>query len=222
MLLNARTKHREIIACHRSNLPPLTSLGYTYKNAECAAIQCDQFSRRLIGEFIVKSFVIFILTLSAICFVPYSSFAADKARQEVVAERGAGVMPFDLKATTHIFTKIKKGGTQQVVVKNASDATQIALIRKHLKKIAAQFSRGDFSDPSHIHGTEMPGLAELKTAQPGEIKIRYRKLKKGAEIIYTTKNPKLVEALHQWFDAQLADHGNDAMAGHDHSMMHPK
>jgi hypothetical protein len=200
----------------------LPSLGYTDKNAECATIQCDQITRRFIGEFIVKSFVIFILTLSAICFVPYSSFAADETRQEVVAEHGAGVMPFDLKATTHIFTKIKMGGIQQVVVKNPADATQIALIRKHLKKIAAQFSRGDFSDPSRIHGTEMPGLAELNAAQPGEIKIQYRKLNMGAEIIYTAKNPKLVEALHKWFDAQLADHGKDAMAGHDHSMMHPQ
>lgn len=170
----------------------------------------------------MKSFVIFILTLSAICFVPYSSFAADKTRQEAVAERGADVMPFDLNATTHIFTKIKTGGIQQVVVKNASDTTQIGLIRKHLQKIAAQFSRGDFSDPSQIHGTEMPGLAELKAAQPGEIRIQYRELKKGAEIIYSTKNPKLVEALHKWIDAQLADHGKDAMSGHDHSMMHPQ
>lgn len=178
--------------------------------------------RCFIGEFTVKNFVIFVLALSAFCVVPHSSFAADKARQEAVAERGADVMPFDLEATTHIFTKIEMGGIQQVIVKNASDTTQIGLIRKHLKKIAAQFSKGDFSDPSHIHGTEMPGLAELKTAQPGEIKIHYRQLKKGAEISYMTNNPKLVEALHQWFDAQLADHGKDAMAGHDHSMMHPQ
>jgi hypothetical protein len=26
--------------------------------------------------------------------------------------------------------------------------------------------------------------------------------------------------LRQWFDAQLSDHGSDAMAGHDHSKMH--
>lgn len=170
----------------------------------------------------MKNIALFVLTIIAICIAPNISFAADKTRQEAVAERGVDVMPFDLKATTHIFTKERMGGIQRVVVKNASDATQIGLIREHLKKIAAQFSKGEFSGPTRIHGAEMPGLAELKAAQPGEIKIQYRELKTGAEIIYTTKNPKLVAALHQWFDAQLADHGNDAMAGHDHSMMHPQ
>ncbi len=170
----------------------------------------------------MKNIALFVLTIIVICLAPNFSFAADKTRQEAVAERGIDVMPFDLKATTHIFTKRRMGGIQQVVVKNDSDATQIGLIREHLKKIAAQFSKGDFSGPARIHDAEMPGLAELKAAQPAEIKIQYRELKTGAEIIYTTKNPKLVAALHQWFDAQLADHGNDAMAGHDHSMMHPQ
>lgn len=170
----------------------------------------------------MKNIALFVLTIIAICIAPNISFAADKTRQEAVAERGVDVMPFDLKATTHIFTKSKMGGIQQVIVKNSSDATQIGLIREHLKKIAAQFSKGEFSGPTNIHGAEMPGLAELKAAQPTEIKIQYRELKTGAEIIYTTENPKLVAALHQWFDAQLADHGQDAMAGHDHSMMHPQ
>jgi hypothetical protein len=170
----------------------------------------------------VKNIALFVLTIIIICLAPSFLFAADKTRQEVVAERGVDVMPFDLKTTTHIFTKNSMGGIQQVVVKNSIDATQIGLIREHLKKIAAQFSKGEFSGPTHIHGAEMPGLAELKAAQPAEIKIQYRKLKTGAEIIYMMQNPKLIAALHQWFDAQLADHGNDAMAGHDHSMMHPQ
>jgi hypothetical protein len=177
---------------------------------------------RFTGAFIVKNIASFVLAIIAICLAPDFSFAADKARQEAVAERGADVMPFDLKATTHIFTKNSTGGIQQVVVKNASDAAQIRLIREHLKTIAAQFSKGEFAGPTRIHGPEMPGLAVLKSAQPGEIKIQYQKLKTGAELIYTTKNPKLIAALHAWFDAQLADHGNDAMAGHDHSMMHPQ
>jgi hypothetical protein len=168
----------------------------------------------------VKNIALFILTLIVNFLASNFSLAAGNAKQEIVAERGAVVMPFDLKATTHIFTKTTIGGIQKVVVKNASNTTQIRLIREHLKKVAAQFSKGDFSDPAYIHGKEMPGLAELKAAQPAEIKIQYRKLKKGAEIIYTTKNPKLVTAVHQWFDTQLADHGNDAMAAHEHSMMH--
>jgi hypothetical protein len=168
----------------------------------------------------VKNTALYVLMTTAILLAQNLSIAADKTRQEVVAERGPDIMPFDLKATTHIFTKTPAGGIQQVVVKNANDAKQTGLIREHLKKIAAQFSKGEFSGPTHIHGAEMPGLAELKAAQTTEIKIQYREITTGAEIIYTTKNQKLVTALHNWFDAQLADHGHDAMPEHDHSMMH--
>lgn len=170
----------------------------------------------------MKNNVWSFLSIIAIFFAPNFSYAVDKTRQQVVAERGVDVMPFDLKATSHIFTKNKNGGIQQVVVKHANDAKQTALIREHLQQIATRFSQGDFSGPTHIHDADMPGLSELKAAQPGEIKIQYRELKTGAEITYSSKNPKLVAALHQWFDAQLADHGHDAMSGHDHSMMHPQ
>lgn len=135
-------------------------------------------------------------------------------RQADVAQRGKDVMPFSLAATTHIFSKTAQGGVQQVVVKDASDAEQVRLTRLHLREIRDQFLKGDFSGPTLIHGQDMPGLAELKAARPGQIAIAYADLKDGAELGYTTGNPALVSALHQWFDAQLADHGKDAMAGH--------
>ena len=46
--------------------------------------------------------------------------------------------------------------------------------------------------------------------------MAYGEVKGGAEIAYKTTSAKLVAALHQWFDAQLSDHGADAMAGHPH------
>lgn len=81
------------------------------------------------------------------------SFAADAERQAEVAQRGAEVMPFSLKATTHIFTKSDDGGSQQVIAKNPSDSRQIGLIRKHLREIQTQFQRGDFSGPARTHGS---------------------------------------------------------------------
>ena len=44
------------------------------------------------------------------------------SRQAEVAEAGAEVMPFDLDATTHIFTATDSGGTQEVIADDASDA----------------------------------------------------------------------------------------------------
>jgi len=71
-----------------------------------------------------------------------------------------------------------------VVVKSSGDTKQTALIRRHLKDIAARFARGDFGAPTDVHGAEMPGLAVLKAAVPGELRVRYRGLQSGAEIQY--------------------------------------
>jgi hypothetical protein len=141
---------------------------------------------------------------------------AEMQRQAEVSRLGKDVMPFTLAATTHIFAKSGTGGTQQVVAKAAGDAAQVKLIRQHLQDIQAQFLQGDFSGPTHIHGQAMPGLAELKAAKPGQIAIEYRDIKDGAELTYKTTDAKLVAALHHWFDAQLSDHGKDAMEGHMH------
>lgn len=139
---------------------------------------------------------------------------ADAQRQAEVSKRGKDVMPFKLAATTHIFTKSSEGGAQRVVAKKSTDTAQVKLVRKHLHEIREQFLAGDFSGPSHIHGQEMPGLAELKASQPGLISIAYKDVKGGAELTYKTADARLVAALHKWFDAQLSDHGKDAMEGH--------
>jgi hypothetical protein len=60
----------------------------------------------------------------------------------------------------------------------------------------------------------MPGLAALRHAPPGRLAITYREVPAGAELVYRTRDPHLAHALHDWFDAQLADHGRDAMPGH--------
>ena len=147
--------------------------------------------------------------------------AADSGRQAKVQARGAGVMPFELKATTHVFTPSPDGGIQQVVAKNQLDNMQIHLIREHLQKIADEFSKGNFSEPAHIHGAAMPGLIELRQAKAGEIKVIYQDLPNGGQIRYSTAKPSLVAALHRWFDAQLFDHGSDATrGGHHHGTPH--
>ncbi|NEC88014.1 aspartate carbamoyltransferase [Streptomyces sp. SID12501] len=134
-------------------------------------------------------------------------------RQEAVAERGRTVMPFDLEATTHHFTPTKAGGIQDVVADQPDDAKQIDLIRTHLQQEAKAFGKGDFGDPAQIHGDSMPGLAELEEGYK-RIEVRYRERSDGASLTYTTEEPALVDALHDWFEAQLSDHGDHAETGH--------
>lgn len=134
-------------------------------------------------------------------------------RQAVVAERGRTVMPFDLEQTTHRFIPAATGGTQDVVADRPGDAEQIDLIRTHLRKEAEAFSRGDFADPARIHGSDMPGLAELREGYD-RVEVRYEDRPDGATLTYTTQDSALVDALHDWFEAQTGDHGAHAESGH--------
>ncbi|MGC3000141.1 aspartate carbamoyltransferase [Streptomyces sp. G35A] len=138
---------------------------------------------------------------------------ARTGRQEAVAERGRTVMPFNLEQTTHHFTPTKAGGVQDVVADQPDDATQVSLIRTHLQQEAKAFSQGDFGDPAQIHGDSMPGLAELEDSYK-RIEVHYRKRPDGATLTYETEEPALVDALHDWFEAQLSDHGDHGESGH--------
>lgn len=130
-------------------------------------------------------------------------------RQAEVAEKGAEVMPFDLDATTHIFEKNADGGLQQVIADNPADSEQIVLIRSHLAEEAERFQQGDFHDPAMIHGDDMAGLHALMMGA-GQIEITYSDLPDGAQILYTTTDAELIDAIHSWFDAQVSDHGQHA------------
>jgi len=145
---------------------------------------------------------------------------ATESRLDEVQQRGEKVMPFSLEQTTHIFTQTEKGGIQQVIAKEHAGAEQIGRIQAHLSKISSQFRQGDFSDPATIHGDDMPGLATLRQAKPGQIKIEYKELRNGGQINYSTEDPRLVKAIHQWFDAQLTDHARHAIPGHPHDPSH--
>ena len=129
-------------------------------------------------------------------------------RQEEVAARGSQVMPFDLAKTTHVFTDRDDGGVQTVTADDPGDATQVGLIRTHLREEEAKFTKGDFGDPTTIHGSAMPGLKELQAAGD-RVQVRYEETADGARLWYSTADPSLVDALHAWFKAQSSDHRSE-------------
>jgi hypothetical protein len=160
-----------------------------------------------------------IAVLLAACSTPPASVARSSPmteRQEDVAHRGARVMPFDLRQTTHIFNKTATGGEMRVEAKRADDAAQIELIREHLTEIAEEFREGRYTKPARIHGEDMPGIRELSAAAPGQIRVEMHEHPLGGRIDFRSDDPLLVAALHRWFDAQWADHGSDATSEHTH------
>jgi len=118
-------------------------------------------------------------------------------------------MPFDLKKTQHIFEMTESGGVQQVIARDSSDAKQVSLIRQHLHHETTRFMAGDFSDPTLMHGSDMPGVTE-PLQNSDQIKIEDSDLLNGGQISVLTGDLHLITAIHRWFGAQLSDHGADA------------
>jgi hypothetical protein len=133
---------------------------------------------------------------------------APRERLEAVAQAGAQVMPFDLERSTHSFLDRPWGG-EQIVVSDDGDAQQIALIRSHLSAEATRFSHGEFGSPEAIHGHDMPGLAALRTHHAA-IDIAYSDVPNGASVAYRSQDRAVVDAIHEWFEAQRVDHGPHA------------
>lgn len=136
-------------------------------------------------------------------------------RQADVREHGAAVMPFSITGTLHVFQKTPTGGIQRVEAREGT-SDKIPMIRKHLHRIATAFRARHFESPAQIHGESMPGLVVLRGASQADLEIAYRDIERGGEITYEGRTSTIRRAIHDWFDAQLADHGHDAM---DH--MHP-
>lgn len=164
----------------------------------------------------------YLLTLAGILFFSTAVSALENVppkQTDDVHQRMQQVVPYALDQALQTFTKTVHGGVQHLVAKSPDNAHQIKLIQAYLLKIANEFRNGDFSATEQIHGPHMQGLAILKTAKPDDIKIEYKALENGGQIHYSTENVPFVQALHAWFDAQISEHGNDAIPGHmkDHS-----
>jgi hypothetical protein len=134
---------------------------------------------------------------------------AEETKQEQVHAHSHHVMPFAMEKTLHVFTMTEQGGVQRVLVRDTADSEQQRLIREHLTKEAEAFGRGDYSDPTHLHGAGMPGLKDVQ-AGAAKIRVSYRDLPGGGEIRFETTDLHLLTAIHRWFGAQLSEHGADA------------
>ncbi len=148
--------------------------------------------------------------LMALSLVVFSSSMLAQNAQQHVHSRGHEVMPFDLAATVHVFRMTEDGGTQKVITRSeVPQPEQVRMIQHHLAEEAAEFQKGNFSDPARLHGAAMPGLGELR-AGASTMQISYHPLRNGAEIRFRTHDLKLITAVHRWFGAQLSEHGADA------------
>ncbi|MEC4748093.1 aspartate carbamoyltransferase [Methylomicrobium sp. Wu6] len=139
---------------------------------------------------------------------------ASPQRMENVEHRREELVPYAADKTLETFSKTVHGGVMHVIAKTADDSKQVQLIQNYLRQIADAFGKGDFSSSEKMHGANMPGLQQLKTAKTDDIRFEYKGLPNGAQIHFSTEYPQYVQALHEWLDAQIKDHGNAPTPGH--------
>ena len=147
------------------------------------------------------------LSFALSCMALDSAIAASAANANPPA-------PYTSDKTLQTFTKTTHGGVQHVTTLLDSNNTEIQLIRRHLAELSTAFKNRDFSSSEKLHGADMPGLAQLKSAKADEIKIEYRPLANGAQLHFSSEYPRLVQALHEWFDAQAAGHAQGDNSAH--------
>ena len=137
-----------------------------------------------------------------------------KTQTKVREETSVSSLPYPADQTQSAFTRTVHGGVQHVIAKSKDNFELIKLIQAHLLNITEQFRKGDFSFTEQMHGSDMPGLIQLKTAKPYDIKFEYRALENGGQIHFSSEYPQYVSALHEWLDAQALEHGNADIPGH--------
>lgn len=154
---------------------------------------------------------VFVVIGSASLFILQGgcSSVTPQTRQAHIHHMGHHVMPFDLTKTMHVFLMTQTGGVMRIVAKDPKDTGQIELIQQHLKHEAARFQKGDFSHPAALHGQGTPGIRDL-AADPSGFTARYSARPDGAQITFFSRDIRLITAIHQWFGAQLSEHGADA------------
>jgi len=126
---------------------------------------------------------------------------------------------FDADAATQVLVKSSSGGVQRITARESSDANQIGRIRATLRKIADDFAGYYVTEAMQAHGPASAALATLVTTEPGSLRTEYLEIRGGAEVRYTSDDPKIVAALHQWFASLSADRATDTPPAPNRSIM---
>jgi hypothetical protein len=138
----------------------------------------------------------------------------DQRFQEMNA-RGNVSMGFDQEKTTHHFRAADDGGVIEVRVNDPNDAQNLNAIRKHLRQIAADFTRGDFRSPLVTHGELPTGASDMQRLK-SKITYRYEELPTGARVRIATKNAEALKAVQQFLGYQVTEHRTGDAPEHKH------
>lgn len=75
-------------------------------------------------------------------------------------------------------------------------------------EIADAFQQWDFSMPKQLHWDDMPWVSYLEE-HADTFAVEYIENDIWADIMYISDNQETISAIHERFDAQVHDHGDD-------------
>lgn len=120
-------------------------------------------------------------------------------------------MGVDQYTSRHVFEDLPDGGRIVLERDDPADSAAIATIRGHMRAIADQFARGDFTNPSLVHAQAVPGTGVMQ-ARRAAIRYTAADRPRGAEVRIVSRDSVAVRSIHQFLAFQRRDH----RAGHGH------
>lgn len=133
--------------------------------------------------------------------LPHDSAHAAHAAME---QRGAEEMGVDQQTSVHAFEASPSGGVIELQ-RSSDDSAGILTIRRHLRGIASAFAQGDFSSPTYIHMTAVPG-AQVMADRRLAIRYDYHDLPRGGALRITTADNAARKAIWEFIDYQRHEH----------------
>jgi hypothetical protein len=118
-------------------------------------------------------------------------------------------MGVDQYTSSHVFESLPDGG-RIVLQRDSADSEGTAVIRAHMRDIAARFAAGDFTIPGAVHAREVPGT-KVMAERAAFIRYAADTLPRGGQVRVTTNDPAAIAAIHEFLQFQRMDH---RAAGH--------
>jgi hypothetical protein len=126
-------------------------------------------------------------------------------------QRGTSVMGVDQGTSKHVFEDLADGGRIVLDGDDPADTAAVARIRAHMRDVASDFTKGNFSKPFAVHAMTVPGSAVMG-ARSRSIKYSVIDRPRGAEVRIFSADPAAVAAIHSFLAFQRSDH---RAAGHE-------
>jgi hypothetical protein len=154
--------------------------------------------------------LLFLVTLAA----QHAQMPAGMTHEEHLAQmkkdadlkaRGALAMGVDQEKTTHHFLLTADGGIIEVGVSEPADVANRDAIRSHLKDIAGEFARGDFTRPFATHNEVPPGVKTMQQ-RVGSITFGYEDTASGGRVVIRTADRRARMAIHEFLRYQIREH----------------